>query len=350
MGSKVCGRWIVGAVESAALGVLLAAGSIGCGGEDSTETFQIALDSFTVPAGMEGLHCQQYPMPEHLHDRDLSLVGWRTDMPRFTHHFFMGYSPREPDFTEPRPCGGEGTPAAQFNDPGNDALDDTHGGEWVNDAKMVMGAGAGEYAVRLPEGYGSYLAGGRGFFQDNLHLLNTSSEDFFWEGTVDLEFDVADYPARSLVCGVGGISVPPRSTATIEATCTVPFDLVVVAFASHAHQYMTRFEQRFFDGVSVEEDPFYVNTEWDQPNIQVMDPPMHFRPGQGIHFKCYYENDTDTEVVDGIGEFGEMCVIMNLYGYPADRPHELPPTLWGAAQGDGGRSMLFDTSGLPVPF
>lgn len=283
--------------------------------------FQFVEEDFVVEPGQDVVHCERFKAPSRYDGAPVYVTGFESTLPLGTHHFFMAYTTEAG--VEEGPCVGDrGEPF------------ETHAS---SAAKFIFGSGEGLYSVRLPDGYGFY-AGADGMFETNHHVLNISPRRLNMGGAFNIltadEADV-DHPLRSFACDNRGINVPAHSTGSATATCVAPFDMDLVIAGSHAHQFLTKFEARFFDGETADEEPFYISTDWDSPAITPLAEPLRLNEGQGITFTCHYNNTTDEPLTYGIGHTGEMCASINVYAYPADRPNELPPTLGSVAQ-DGG--------------
>lgn len=111
---------------------------------------------------------------------------------------------------------------------------------------------------------------------------------------------------------IGDLEVAPQTRRTEARTCVVERDVEVVLVSTHSHEWATCATMNHYDGASgaVEAESFYVNKQWDQPPI------LHFEPetfslsaGDGIHWACHYENDTEGALVNDGTAAGEMCVL-----------------------------------------
>ncbi|MBW2222757.1 MAG: hypothetical protein DRH23_13300 [Deltaproteobacteria bacterium] len=314
--------------------------------------FQINESEFVVESGGDVQYCERFAPPERFSGRDIYLVGVEAFLPEGTHHFFMGYTTKAD--LDAGPCFPEGTvrPTGQGGHPGNDA-------------KFVFGSGQGRYTTTMPEGYGTLISAG-GFFQASHHVLNLGAAPISMGGKLNIwvaDEDEIHHPVRTLACDNRGVDIPPNSSVIATATCTAPFDLDVIKVSSHAHQHLTLFEARRYDGENTEEEPFYTSRDWDSPYIMELDEPMHFKAGEGITYTCHFTNPTDEMITYGAGEYGEMCATINSYAYPADRPNEVPPPLGTIARdgsicnllgpdccGDKGLCELTDTTNVPGAF
>jgi hypothetical protein len=322
------------------------------------EGFQIDLGKWTIDPGRNGGHCVLVPIPESYGEAPLYLVGSEARFSSATHHYFMSYSTAA-TVAETTPCNGDSPlsfndepkpPPAEGGEPTGTGTEKIHGEEGY---KIVLGAGEGAYGYRMPSGYGMLLETGAGHLRSSWHILNTSLEPFEAFGLLNL-YTAAPaaihHPVRSLSCLLVEVYIGAQQKGTVSATCTAPFDLDLVMLASHAHQYLTRFEMRLFDGASTVEPPIYVNTDWDSPKIVALETPIRLKKGQGLTYSCEYFNYESEPLSFGAGVGKEMCATINAYAYPPERPGELPPSLGALALFDGGSTELVDTSEVPLPF
>ena len=289
----------------------------GCGDGDTRDdrgssapiSFELIEDDFVALPGVDNLHCVRMQPPPEVGDEPLYVTSFESEAPPYTHHLFMGY--------EPFPV----APVGECDGPGG------HDG---NDGKFLFSGGVGRYSTELPDGYGLYLEDPRGHFVAEHHALNTGTEPATMWGRFRIGAAPAEavtYPLNVLACVIQSIRVPPRSEMPVSGTCIVPFDVDLVMLSSHAHQFLTRFETRIFDGERTTDEVIYTNDDWDSPRIDVLDEPVELRAGQGITFTCHFSNPTDHELTWGAGDFGEMCSTLNAYAFPAGREREAPPSL-----------------------
>ncbi|MCP4808864.1 MAG: hypothetical protein GY913_06425 [Proteobacteria bacterium] len=134
-----------------------------------------------------------------------------------------------------------------------------------------------------------------------------------------VESDAVDEVASLVFDAIGDIEVEPFSRQVVHRTCAMDRDVSVALVSTHTHEWGECAALSDFDGESVSDEPFFVNKDWEVPPI------LHFEPGsfelaagEGIHYSCHFENDTDrTLVVDGTAD-GEMCVFAAVV-YPATK-------------------------------
>jgi hypothetical protein len=334
-------------VRFVAIAIVLAA----CGGGEDPLTplappppglgFQLDEGAFTAAAGQEALYCMRLPIPPSYGDAPLFVRKIESRLPLGTHHFFMAYRP-EPIAAQ-EPCFSQGALV-----PIETA--DAHAG---GGGKMLFLTGEGAYDYTLPDGYSLYLPTGLGHLVTSHHILNASDDDLAMYGLFNIHTAPAEaitHPVNTLNCLLQDIWIAPHSEATVSATCTAPFDLDLVVLSSHAHQHLTRFELLRYDGAATVGEPIYTSTDWDSPDIVTLDQPLSLAAGEGLTFRCTFANDGDQPIVFGTGEYGEMCAIMSGYAFPANRPHEVPPSLGTIVYRDGHVAPLIETTDIDGPF
>lgn len=314
---------------------------------DEEEGFQIDEGRFLLESGKEAVYCMRIPIPDRYGEEPLFIRAIDSRLSSFTHHYFMAYQ-AAPHIAEQRPCIGD--EPLTYIGTGEGERADPHEGV---SSKMIFIAAVGDDRYQLPEGYALSLKTSRGHFLTSHHVVNATESTQELYGVFNIytaKREAVTHPINILNCLLNDVNVPPKSTAALSATCIAPFDLDLVVLGSHAHQHLTKFEMRMFDGEKTLEEPFYVSTKWDSPEIVPLAEPMPLRLGQGITFTCHYRNDGDLPVSFGTGDYGEMCAVMSAYAYPKHRPNETPPSLGTIIFDEGSRFPLFDTTDVEGPF
>ena len=303
--------------------------------------FQLDEGRFVAAAGQEGLYCMRLPIPASYGDGPLFVRRIESRLPLGTHHFFMAY--RTDGLDAPEPCFPGGALVSV------DEADAHDGGG----GKLLFLSGEGAYEYALPDGYAFHLPSAAGQMLTSHHVLNATDATLDMYGVFNVHTapaaDIA-HPVSSLNCLLQDIWVAPHSTATVSATCSVPFDLDLVVLSSHAHQHLERFEILLHDGTATVGDPIYESEDWDSPAIVTLDEPLRRRAGEGLTFRCTFANDGDEWIVFGTGEYGEMCAIMSNYAFPPERAGEIPPSLGTIVYRDGFSAPLVETTDLDGPF
>lgn len=324
------------------------------------EGFGFDEGTYTIPPGTEGYVCARIQLPERYRAEDLAIWGWDVDLPEGTHHFFMTYDPR------PFP-GAPGEAIAPCVDSKGfwiDVTDDPNGGSVTQfldgGGKILLGEGVGMRHWENGEEellHGSYMAAG-GHLVTNHHVVNLGTEPIEVHGRMNLYVKPASevpYVTQMVNCLANAIDIPPGGTQVVDGICTAPFDMDITTLASHAHQFLERFELRLYRGGiggGVQDEVIYTSSDWDSPNIVPQVPPIRLAAGDGLAFRCYYNNFSDQRVsYQFAGEYSEMCAFMGAYAYPAtpENVGKVPPNL-GAILGNPLPGLMLDTAIVPGPF
>ncbi len=167
--------------------------------------------------------------------------------------------------------------------------------------------------ITLPEGVAAPLTAPL-LLVFSHHYINTTDTSIPIQATLNLETitseEVRDV-AGLIFNDIPEIEIPPNSDQVVERTCVVERDVEVALVSSHNHKWGRCATMNHYDGVaeSISDDTFFVNKLWDQPPI------LHFEPGQfsltagdGIHWACHYQNNTDQTLINDGSADGEMCV------------------------------------------
>ena len=87
-------------------------------------------------------------------------------------------------------------------------------------------------------------------------------------------------------------------------------DVEIALVSSHNHEWGKCATMNRYDGLSKNRRGIiFVNKLWDRPPI------LHFYPGQfslsagdGVHWACHYQNNTDEVLINDGTATGEMCI------------------------------------------
>lgn len=183
-------------------------------------------------------------------------------------------------------------------------------------------------------------------------MINAGATDVTVNAHLKLKLKNASdvpHPTRALSCQTIDISLAAHAATDVTATCIAPFDLDVVTMSSHAHQDLTSFEQRFYDGTTTQPAVLYTSTAWDSPLVQPLDTPLHLKAGQGITFTCHYMNNTPDTIGFGLTASTEMCAAMNQYAFPATKLHDVPAMLGATIYSNATPTKVSDTSKSAIP-
>ena len=167
--------------------------------------------------------------------------------------------------------------------------------------------------ITLPEGVAAPLTAPL-LLVFSHHFINTTDKPVPISATLNIEtiesHEVRDV-AGLIFNDIPELEIPPHSTQIVERTCVVDRNIEVALVSSHNHQWGTCATMNRYDGETetVNPEAFFVNKNWDQPPI------LHFpqgtfslSQGDGIHWACHFQNNTDQPLInDGTAE-GEMCI------------------------------------------
>jgi len=307
--------------------------------------FSLDEGTMTLNAGQEGLFCRQMPVP--VEQLDSFMTGLDADVSLGTHHLIVTFSDGDMQSEAPL-CKDTGSgQVTSGNASFQDFASDPNPLSGVETVKRIgFGGGGGNARVRFPAGYGKAMP--RGFFESSHHLLNTGTEPIEIHGRFDVytaEAHEIAFPLGVLFANQFTIAVAPQSEGSVEGTMTTAAPIDVVAFMSHAHNYLRRFEMFMYRNGAPEAEPAYVSEDWETPRVQVEDPPLHLEAGEGITFRCTYQNDMTTELGWGVTG-GEMCMPLAMYAYPPDTPRAIPPTMSVALYNAAAAELREGTSGF----
>ena len=173
--------------------------------------------------------------------------------------------------------------------------------------------------ITLPDGVAAPLLV-PGLYVFSHHYVNASDTPVLVNAALNVETvpaDAVDQVASLVFDAIGGFEVPAGERQVQTRTCVMDRDVSVALVSTHTHEWGECTALSAFDGQDVSSEPFFVNKDWEVPPI------LHFEPqtfelaaGEGIHYACHFDNDTErTLTVDGTAE-GEMCVFAAVV-YPA---------------------------------
>lgn len=166
-------------------------------------------------------------------------------------------------------------------------------------------------------------------FVMNHHYINTTDRPVRVNAVLNMH-RVAEDDVEHVAGFVWGrdpeIELPARSRKIEGGFCRFTRDLNMVAISSHTHERGACFTMNLYDGQQdqLEEEPFFVNQDWEAPPIQFMTKQdwtggaaVPMAEGDGISFGCHYVNREDRTVEDGPSARDEMCIFVALV-YPAE--------------------------------
>jgi hypothetical protein len=252
---------------------------------------------FRVPSGGEVYKCQTFANP--FGGRDAEVQRYESHMSAGSHHMFLFFDPSNQ----------------------NGAVGDCpEGGLEFHPYPFTTQSPDADFTY--PNGIASFIKGSTGFML-NGHFINTTHQDNM--ATVTVILHLAPAGSQNQHAGVIfmndlGITIPP--TAAPEhagATCTIPFDLNLLASASHMHQHATHFVATA--ATSPTATTLYQTDVWADPSPMIYSPALPLKGGTAVTYDCTYVNDTGQTLVFGESALSNvMCIFSaQYYPVPADR-------------------------------
>lgn len=108
------------------------------------------------------------------------------------------------------------------------------------------------------------------------------------------------------------ISLPPDARTTLEKTFLVSRTTTVFALTSHMHQLGERFQIRIVGGAR-DSELVYESTDWDHPQLLLLNNPIVLQPGEGLKSVITWNNTTGHTVQFGLLSTDEMGIIFGYY-------------------------------------
>jgi len=235
---------------------------------------------------------------------EVHVVAIEADLTATTHHLiFYRAASDAPVSAAPVPC-----------DPFEGVLD--------GDAPLFIAQSAGQ-RIDLPTGVALRLEA-RQKVRIEMHYVNADagSKDEA-TGTVRLHTvppDDVDHTADLLFYGTAAFELPPGQVTQVGPDFwPVPSGADVFAMTGHTHRLGTdvlieRASAEGGPGVALYDHDAW---NWEEPPLDVWDPPLLFAPGEGLRWTCTYDNWTGSTVPFGESAFEEMCFLWAYY-FPAD--------------------------------
>ena len=173
--------------------------------------------------------------------------------------------------------------------------------------------------ITLPEGVAAPLMV-PALYVFSHHYVNATDTPVLINAALNVETlpaDEVEHVASLVFDAIGDINVAPGTRDVVHRTCVMDRDVNVALVSTHTHEWGECAALSEYTNDQVAEDPFFVNKSWEVPPIlHFPEDTFEIAAGDGIHYACHYDNDTDyTLTVDGTSE-GEMCVFAAVV-YPA---------------------------------
>jgi len=162
--------------------------------------------------------------------------------------------------------------------------------------------------IQLPVGTAAMIPSKMKYLQE-IHYVNTTNTDvdvfsYVNVSTID-PLEVTERIWGSVVRDAH-LEVPPMAKHVEWTRCVMNEDVDVIFLSSHTHKLGKKVTVARFDGKTAGEI-FYENDDWHAPRLENFAPAMTLKKGEGLEFRCHYENDSSKTVTWGFGADDEMC-------------------------------------------
>jgi hypothetical protein len=155
-----------------------------------------------------------------------------------------------------------------------------------------------------------------------LHYLNVSATAQDISGTVEMSVvdasQGAPIEAKTLFTGATQIMIPAHEMIETKAFYQPKAPAGtrhVFAVTSHTHRLGIKSTiERVASMNAAAVAPLHTSTDWSEPPLTQLNPPLEFTGTDGLRLICRYNNTTDDVVSFGVEAQNEMC-FMWLYYY-----------------------------------
>lgn len=308
----------------AAMGPLMMAMTMGCGGEpglptlpeaqrpeqaapaDAVGGFAVQMPALTLKPGQEREPCYIFPLQV---DGPSRLV--------YAASVTVGAGLHHGNITT-RPSTGEGVRPCPTVD--HVAIDILSGGAVLFGSSTQV---VGTEWQRFPKGMAYRIKDGFEIVA-RMHYLNATPESltvapkYQWytmdEGALQQEL-------TPFAWTYDDFTIPPQGDLTVTADCPLDEAMQVVSLLPHMHQRGTRISASFLGGPLDGKD-FFAQSGYGargDTDIRVYQPAVDVLQGgkgDGLRFSCAWHNELNKSLHYGVGD-NEMCVIFG-YGYPRE--------------------------------
>ena len=264
-------------------------------------TYETFIGDWNMKPGKEVTKCVRKRLDN---ETAIWVTAIQTKLSQGSHHLIVYKSTEETEILEPENC-------APFTE--------TLGGETV----PLMITQVGEETLELPAGVAFKFEPNQ-MIRLEAHYLNYYADDITAHSDVTFqtiaEEDV-EHEADMLFYGTPDFSIPPGEEYTTPwHFIDVWEDTKIFAITGHTHQYGTNVEISASmgnddPGVSIypKDTPF----TWDEAPIEQFSPPLSFGSGEGLRYRCTWNNTGTQNVEFGESANKEMCFLWAYY-YPSN--------------------------------
>ena len=295
---------------------VLAAGNLGCSGNDGAEKpqggdhdvldlaapsngVQIRTQGTTIAAMSDEEWCEVVEIPGEP-GKEYYVGRTEVQMTEFSHHLIINMA-------------AEGTKALEDAQVGP-AVPCVGGAQQLFGSDLVsLGGSVQPYNESIyPSGIGQVVRGGQKLVF-NYHYLNTTEKAVQAKHRFNLHFvDSIEKPARQFGFYLQYLQIPPRATASFVDECTFNSDVYVWGLLRHTHRKGKDFNVWWVGGPN-DGQHLWTTSDWELDVNYGFDTPLLMPAGTGFRWECQYENPTDDTVIFGSRATDEMCILFGSF-------------------------------------
>jgi hypothetical protein len=267
--------------------------------------FQVVLEPFAVEPGQEAYHCYRLPFP----------VGGEVDVERIESRFSTGAHHLLISTIDRAYAPGHGPCSA------SDFGFEVGLGDGVSANLRFLSGAQTPYAqdptaeLALEPGMAFRIREGATLLLQ-IHWFNAG--DATQEAATALNFWYpTETPTRLLEAFFfyhTAISLPAHAVTEVTGRCLFPMDAEVVGMVSHMHARGVDFTTHAVRGGALGEQ-VYQESSWQEPTMKMWPASglLDMALGEGLEYRCSFDNQTDATISEGDGAADEMCMLIGLY-------------------------------------
>jgi hypothetical protein len=169
--------------------------------------------------------------------------------------------------------------------------------------------------ILLPPGVAAEVPGGLTVMQE-IHYVNGTETEQKVFSTIDA-FKMPEEEVTDTIWGFAvrdqNLQIPALTRHTEWTRCVVDRDIDLLFLSTHTHELGESAEILRFDGKTTGEQ-VYQNDDWVSPQVKAFDRnPLHIPAGQGLEFRCHFNNERETPATYGFSAQEEMCQIAMVF-------------------------------------
>jgi len=221
-----------------------------------------------------------------------------------------------------------------------------------NDGFVSVGGSQQPYnEVVMPDRVGREYRGGQWVVFD-YHYFNTREAPISARSAVNfhlIERKSIDHVARGFNFSNYTIATQPGARGSYIGECHFRDDVMLGDITRHTHRWGTDFSV-WFSGGARDGEMIWTSNDWQHDIIHKFERPIRLAAGEGLRFRCNYQNDTLRLLRFGTSATDEMCILFGTIWEPeagAQLGSQNCVIVWQDAEGVG--HPAHEAGGFPKP-